>query len=56
MKLWKAAEHFEVNTEMTVARDKIKEEVVVKLCQRVLDGKRISNERKTLIVVPMYKG
>ena len=29
---------------------------MLQLCQRVLDGKRIPNERKTSVVVPIFKG
>ena len=44
MKQGKAARVSEVTTEMIVAGGKIAEEVMLQLCQRVLDGKRIPDE------------
>ena len=56
MKQGKAAGLSEVTTEMIVAGGRIAEEVMLQLCQRVLDGKGIPNERKTSVVVPNFKG
>ena len=44
MKLGRAAGPSKVNTEMMVASGIIGMEVMVKLCQYVLDGKEISDE------------
>ena len=44
MKQGKAAGLSEVATEMIVAGGRIAEEVMLRLCQRVLDGKGISDE------------
>ena len=41
---------------MIAASGKIGVEVMVKLCQRVLNGKGIPDEWKTSAVVPIYKG
>ena len=56
MKQGKAAGLSEVTTEMIVAGGRIAEEVMLQLCQRVLDGKGIPNEWKTSVVVPIFKG
>ena len=56
MKRGKAAGLSEVTTEMIVAGGRIAEEVMLQLCQRVLDGKGISDEWKTSVVVPIFKG
>ena len=40
---------------MKVASGKTKMEVMVKLCQHVLDGKGIQDEWKTNVVVLIYK-
>ena len=56
MKQGKAAGLSEVTTEMIVAGGRIAEEVILQLCQRVLDGKGISDEWKTSVVVPILKG
>ena len=56
MKQVKAAGLSEVTTDMIVAGGRIAEEVMLQLCQRVLDGKGIPNERKTSVVVPIFKG
>ena len=41
---------------MIVASGRIAEEVMLQLCQRVLDGKGIPDEGKTSVVVPVFKG
>ena len=56
MKQGKAAGLSEVTTEMIVAGGRIAEEVMLQLCQRVLDRKGIANEWKTSVVVPIFKG
>ena len=56
MKQGKAAGLSEVTTEMIVAGGRIAEEVILQLCQRVLDGKGIPDEWKTSVVVPIFKG
>ena len=47
MKQGKAAGLSEITTEMIVAGGRTAEEVILQLCQRVLDGKGIPNEWKT---------
>ena len=44
-----------MNAKMIVATAIIGVEVMVKLCQHVLDGKGIPDEWKTSVVVPIYK-
>ena len=56
MKQGKAAGLSEVTTEMIVAGSRIAEEVMLQLCQRVLDGKGIPDEWKTSVVMPIFKG
>ena len=56
MKQGKAAGLSEVTTEMIVAGGRIAAEVMLQLCQRVLDGKGIPDEWKTSAVVPIFKG
>ena len=50
MKQGKAAGLSEVTMEMIVAGSRIAEEVMLQLCQQVLDGKGIPDEWKTSIV------
>ena len=56
MKQGKAERLLEVTTEMIVAGGRIAEEMMLQLCQQVLDGNRIPNEWKTSVVVPIFKG
>ena len=56
MKLGKAAGPSEVNKDMIIANGKFGVGVMKKLCQRVLDGKGMPEERKTSVVVPIFKG
>ena len=56
MKFGKAAGPSEVNTEMIVASGQVGLNVMMELCQRLLDGRGIPNEWKTSIVVPIFKG
>ena len=46
----------EVTTEMIDAGGRITEEVMLQLCQQVLDGKGIPGEWKTSVVVRIFKG
>ena len=55
MKQGKAAVLSEITMEMIAAGGRIAEEVMLQLCQRVLDGKGILDEWKTSIVVPIFK-
>ena len=55
MKQGKAARLSEVITEMIGAGGRITEEVMLQLCQQVLDGKGIPDEWKTSTVVPIFK-
>ena len=50
-----AAGFSEITTEMNVAGDRIADEVMLQLCQRVLDEKGIPNEWKTSVVVSIFK-
>ena len=54
MKRGKAAGLSEITT-IIVASGRIAKEVMLQLCQRVLDGKRIPDEWKTSVVVPNFK-
>ena len=56
MKLRKAAGPSEVNMDMIIASGKFSVGVIKKLCQRVLDGKGMPEERKTSVVVLIFKG
>ena len=55
MKLGKAAGPTEVNMDMIIANGKFGLGIIKKLCQRVLDGKGMPEEWKS-VVVPIYKG
>ena len=52
----KAAGLSEVTTEMIVPGGRIAEEVMLQLCQQVLDGKGIPDEGKSSVVVSIFKG
>ena len=56
MKSGKANEPSEVSEEMIVASDKIEIEVMMELCQRVLDGRGMPDEWKTSVIVSIFKG
>jgi len=43
-------------SEMIMASGKIGEDVMMQICQRVLDGNGIPDEWKTSVVVPIFKG
>ena len=55
MKLGKAFEFSEVSMKMINASGKVGIDVMMKLCQRVLDGKGLPEDRKTSVTVPIYK-
>ena len=56
MKLGKASELSGVSMKMINASGKVEIDMMMKLCQRVLDGKEISKDWKTSMTVPIYKG
>ena len=56
MKLGKASGLSEVSMEMINASGKVGINVMMKLCQRVLDGKGMLKDWKTSVMVPIYKG
>ena len=41
---------------MIVASGKIGVDVMIELCQRVLDGREMPDEWKTNVIVPIFKG
>jgi len=55
MKQGKAAELSEISMEMIKASSKIGEDVMMQLCQRVLNGNEIPHEWKTSIVLPIFR-
>ena len=55
MKLGKAAGPSKVNMDMIIASGKFGVGVIKKLCQRMLDGKRMPEEWKTSVVVSIFK-
>ena len=55
MKLGKAAGPSKVNTDLIISSGKFVV-IIKKLCQRVLDGEDVSEEWKTSVVVPIFKG
>ena len=42
--------------EVIVASGEIGSNVMMELCQRVFDGRRMPDERKTSVIVPIFKG
>ena len=56
MKLGKAAGPSEINVDMIITSGKFGVRVIKKLCQRVLDGKGMSEEWKTSAVVSVFEG
>ena len=56
MKSGKAAGPSEVSVEMIAASDEIGIDVMMKLCQQVMDGRGMPEEWRTSVVVPIYKG
>ena len=55
-KLGKASGLSEVSIEMIKASGKVGIDVLMKLCQRVLEGKGMPEDWKTSVMVPIYKG
>ena len=56
MKAGKAAGPSEVSVEMIAASGEIGVDVMVELCQSVLDGRRMPDEWALSVVVPIFKG
>ena len=56
MKSGKAAGPSEVSVEMIVASGEIGVKVMMELCQGVLDDRRMPDEWKTSVMVPIFKG
>ena len=56
IKQGKAAGLSEITTEMIVAGGRIAEEVMLQICQKILDKKGIPDEWKTSVVLPIFKG
>ena len=56
MKSRKVTGTSEVSVEMIVASGEIGVKVMMELCQRVLDGGGMPDERKTTVIVPIFKG
>ena len=56
MKSGKATGPSEVSVEMIVASGEIEVKVIFELCQRVLDSKGMPDERKTSVIVTIFKG
>ena len=55
-KLGKASGLSEVSMEMINANGKVGIDMIMKLCQRVIDGKRMLEDWNTSVMVPIYKG
>ena len=55
MKLGKAAGPSKVNMDMIISSGKFVV-MIMKLCQRILDGEYVSEEWKTSVVVPIFIG
>ena len=56
MKSGKATGTSGVSVEMIVASGEIGVKVMMKLCQRVMDGRGMPDEWKTSVIVPIFKG
>ena len=56
MKSGKATGPSEVSVEMIVASGEIGVKVMMELCQRELDGRKMPDEWKTSVIVPIFKG
>ena len=56
MKSGKATGPMTVDSKMIIASGDTGIEVIVELCQRVLDGRGMSEEWTTSVVVPIFKG
>ena len=55
MKTGKATGPSEVSVEMIVGSGEIGVKVMMELCQRVLDGREMSDEWKTNVILPIFK-
>ena len=55
MKAGKAAEPSEVIVEIIAASGEIEIDVMVELCQKVLDGRGMPDEKALSVVVPIFK-
>ena len=56
MKSGKADEPSEISVEMIVASGEIGVKVMMDLCQRILDGRRMPDEWKTSVIEPIFTG
>ena len=56
MKSGKATGPSKISVKMIVAGSKIGVKVMIELCQCVLDGRRMPDEWKTSVIVPIFKG
>ena len=56
IKSGKATGLSEVDSEIIIASGDTRIKVMVEVCQRVLDGRGMPEERKTSVVVPIFKG
>ena len=56
IKSGKATQPSEVSVEMIVAIGEIRVKVMMELSQHVLDGRGMPDERKTSVIVPIFKG
>ena len=56
MKSGKATGPYEVSVEMIVASGEIGVKVMMELCQHILDKREMSDEWKTSVIVPIFKG
>ena len=56
IKLGKISELSEVSMEMINASGKVGIDVLIKLCQKVLNRKEVPEDWKTNVMVPIYKG
>ena len=56
MKSGKATGPSEVSVEMIVASGEIGVKVMMELCQHILDEREMSDEWKTSVIVPIFKG
>ena len=56
IKLWKTSGLSEASIEMINASEKVGIDVMTKLCQKIVDGKGMSEDWKTSAMVPIYKG
>ena len=56
MKSGKATRPSEMSVKMIVASGKIGIKVMMELCHRVLDGREMPDEWKTIVIAPIFKG